>query len=307
MLYTATANAKSEVYKELVDRLKTRGDIEDICREIREFCENCRPSSPIVCIEFCQIWRLKRELRGTFEALAEKPISTDFLNLVKNDRLLKILEALIEKPCSLKELRGELKERGHYHSLNLLHDRYVEPLAEAELIREENGLYRITSNGKNMYNVLTKNEVAKLPIRSRGYEEEVLKALLSGPTSRDELAKTVPRGALYRSLKRLQHRDLIVKSNLSGRIFYYKAKRRPTRRLSPAEMSIFKALPKEGISVPDLSEKVGIHVRAVYKYLRRLRYKRHVKKVEKTALYELTDAGRFLAQSLNTVYSLIQS
>ena len=72
-------------------------------------------------------------------------------------------------------------------------------------------------------------------------------------------------------------------------------------------MRIFKALPKEGISVRDLRKKVGISVRRVYKYLRQLRYKRHVEKVKKTAVYKVTDVGRRLAQSLSTAYTLIQS
>lgn len=100
---------------------------------------------------------------------------------------------------------------------------------------------------------------------------------------------------------------MIIKSNLSGHIFYYASKKRPTRKLSPTEMRIFKALPKEGISVRELSEKVGISARRVYKYLRRLRCKRHIEKVEKTTVYKVTDTGRRLAQSLNTAYTLIQS
>ena len=72
-------------------------------------------------------------------------------------------------------------------------------------------------------------------------------------------------------------------------------------------MRIFKALPKEGISVRDLTEKVGISARRVYKYLRWLKHKRHVEKAEKTAFYKVTDAGRRVAQSLNTADKRIQS
>jgi DNA-binding MarR family transcriptional regulator len=115
----------------------------------------------------------------------------------------------------------------------------------------------------------------------------------------------VPKGSLYRSLKRLQNRNLIVKSKLTGRVFYFKTKRRATRKLSQTEMKIFKALPREGISARDLRGKVGVNLRRVYKYLRRLRYKRHVKKEEKAVFYNVTDTGRSLAQSLNVAYNLI--
>jgi len=306
MLSTTTRNAKNETYRELLNELQTGENREAVFREIREICENCQPSSPIMCMEFCPIWKLKRQLLD-IEVPVEKPGLAELLNLAKNDRRLKILEVLVKGPCSLKELRDELKDKGHYHSLSLLLNHYVKPLLDADFIREENALFNITLRGKNMYNILTESEVANLPIHSKGYEERILKALLSGSRPREELTKIVPRGSLYRSLKRLQQRSLIVKSNLSGRTFYFAAKRRPTRKFSPTEMKIFKALPKEGISVTDLSEKTGISVRRVYKYLRRLRYKRHVKKGEKTALYGLTDNGRLLAQSLNAASSLIQS
>jgi DNA-binding IclR family transcriptional regulator len=70
-------------------------------------------------------------------------------------------------------------------------------------------------------------------------------------------------------------------------------------------MKIFKALPKEGITVKDLSEKVGLNVGGLYRYLRRLRYKRHVKKEEKPTLYSITKAGMALEQSLNIARKLI--
>jgi len=295
----------SKVYKDLVKKLETGENREAVFMEIKEICENCRPLSPIMCVELCQIWRLKREYRDAF-LLVEKPSLPELLNLMKNSRRLKIMESLIEKPFSLKDIRDGLKEIGYYHSLSTLRDNYITPLEDADFIQKEDNLYKITSRGKIIYNVLINSEITKLPIQSR-YDEKILMTLLSGPKSYNELTEIVPNGSLYRSLKRLKRSDLIIKTNLSGHIFYFATKRRPTRRLSPTEMRIFKALPKEGISVRDLTEKVGISARRVYKYLRRLRHKRHVEKVEKTTFYRVTDAGRRLAQSLNAAYNLIQS
>jgi len=51
----------SKVYKDLVKKLETGENREAVFMEIREVCENCRPLSPIMCVELCQIWRLKRE------------------------------------------------------------------------------------------------------------------------------------------------------------------------------------------------------------------------------------------------------
>ena len=274
--------------------------------EIGEVCENCRPLSPMMCVELCQIWRLKREYRDPF-LLVKKPSLPELFNRMKNSRRLKIMESLIEKPLSLKDIRDGLKEKSYYHSLSTLRDSYITPLEDADFIQNEDDLYKITSKGKIISNILINSEIAKLPLHSKGYEEKILNALLSGPKPYNELTKIVPNGSLHRSLKRLQHKNFIVNSSFPSRVFYFASKRRPTRRLSPTEMKIFKALPKEGISGRDLTEKVGISVRRVYKYLKRLRYKRHVEKVKKTAIYKVTDAGKRLAQSLNTAYTLIQS
>jgi len=307
MLYTTvTSEPKNEVYKELVNKLNAGGNVEEVYREIKELCESCRPSSPIACVELCQIWKLKREYRNTFEALEKKPNLTDLLNLLENDKRLRIIEILIEKPHPLQELRDQLEEMGYSHSAKLLRDKYVKPLADAGLIEEESGLLRVTANGESIYNIFTKSEVTKLSLNSKGYEEKILKTLLSEPKPYDDLAKIVPTNSLYRSLNRLQRQGLVAKANLSGHMFYYRTKRRPTRKLSQPELAIFTALPKEGMSVRDLSEKAGMNAGSVYKYLKRLRYKRHVRKDEKAALYELTDAGKCLAQSLNVAHNLIQ-
>ena len=286
--------------------MKIEENREAVFMEIREVCENCRPLSPMMCVERCQIWRLKREYCDD-SFLVEKPSLQELLNLMKNSRRLKIMESLMEKPFSLKDIRDGLKEVGYYHSLSTLRDIYINPLEDADFIQKEDDLYKLTFKGKIIYKVLIDSEISKLPLYSKGHEEKILRALLSGQKSYNELTEIVPNGSLYRSLKRLQRKNFIVNSSPPSRVFYFATKRRPTRNLSPTEMRIFKALPKEGISVRDLSEKVGISVRRVYKYLRRLRYKRHVEKVETTAFCKVTDAGRRLAQSLNTTHSFIQN
>lgn len=297
---------KNEIYKELVSRLKAGESREALSREIEAVCEECRPLSPVICVDLCPIWKFKREFHESFQSPVKQDL-TDILRITKNSRRLKILEAVIEEPYSLEDLREALKETGYNHSLTTLRNYYVKPLVDAGLLKVEDDLYEITTWGENAYNILTKSEVADLPIDFKGYDEKILDGLLSEPKSYNELAGIVPRGSLQRSLKRLQSRNLIAKSDLSGRVYYFKTKRRPTRKLSPTEMKIFKALPKEGISAKDLQEKVGVNIRRIYKYLRRLRYKRHVKKGEKIALYNITDAGRSLVQSLNVANNLIQA
>jgi predicted transcriptional regulator len=304
---TTKAITKKELYKDFNSKLKRGENQEAVLRDITETCESCRPLNPIMCVESCPIWTLKRKYRDAFEDLAEKPSLTDLLRLSKNERRLKILERLHEKPSSLEELREHLKNAGYPHSLNILHHHYVKPLADVSFIEEQNGVYAITLKGKSIFNLLNTSEITKLSTHSQGYDEKILKDLLSGPKTYEDLREVASIGSLRRSLRRLQKSNFLVKPTQNGRIFYFATKKRATRKLSLTEMKIFKSLPPEGLSAKDLSEKVGISMRRVYKYLKQLKYKRHVRKEEKTTVYRLTDAGKSLAQSIKLAYNIIQT
>lgn len=306
MLYTASV-IKTDVFKELVDKLRRGENTDIVFQEIQELCDNCQPSTPIMCVELCPIWKLKQQYQDSFQALKDKRSLLCLLNLLKNDRRLKIFETLEKKPCTLKEVRDYLKPHGYYHSFSILTTSYLKPLLEAHLLEEKAGVYNITSKGKTLLTIYTNSDLPKLILSSKEYEKDILEHLLTGSKTHKELSNIVPKNSLYRSLKTLQSMDLIVKSPQRGRIFYYATKRRPTRRLSPIESILFKALPKEGISIRDLSQKVGISIQRIYKYLKRLQYKRHVKKIKREALYNITHAGKHLLQQLKMATNLLQS
>jgi len=291
-------------YKELVNRMKS-GETKNIRREIEDFCENCQTSSPIVCAELCQLWKLKRDYPDVLEETEYEP--PNLFNFTKNNKRLTILEVLVQNPTTIEEIREQLERRGHHHSRQALHDQYLLPLQKAGFIQKEETRYKITTLGLNIYTILTTNTIPASSVNIKEDDEKILTALLSGPKSYNELKFLLKKASIYRDLKRLQQKNLIFKSRLSGRIFYFKTKRRPTRKLSPIEMKIFKALPSEGSSVKDLYGKVGGSIRRIYKYLRRLRYKKHVKKGEKIVLYEMTDSGRKLARCLNQIMNLTQN
>jgi hypothetical protein len=109
---TTKAITKKELYKDFNSKLKSGEKLEAL-RDITETCESCRPLNPIMCVESCPIWTLKRKHRDALEDLAEKPSLTDLLRLSKNERRLKILERLHEKPGTLEELREYLKNSGY--------------------------------------------------------------------------------------------------------------------------------------------------------------------------------------------------
>jgi len=52
-------NMKNDVYKELSERLKTGKTKKKLTGKSNEICTNCLPSSPVMCMELCQIWKLK--------------------------------------------------------------------------------------------------------------------------------------------------------------------------------------------------------------------------------------------------------
>ena len=303
MLYSSQVNG---TYTEMLNKLKYGQSSEAVLKEIQEICENCRPSSPIMCIELCEIWKLKREYRDEYTALQNKPNLIKLLKEAQHDTRRKILEMLLEKPTSLLEIYETLKTADLTSSLNQARDKHIQPLIEANLIHQEDEHYTITTTGKNIYTILTNSELNEYPLHANGHDEEVLRALYSNPHTYDELTDVIPKNAVYRSLNRLQEQDLIVKSEFSGRVVYFATKRRPTRKLSPIESQIFKALIKEALPVKDISEKVGVSVRRVYDYLKQLSYKQHVAKEEKPILWKITEKGKEIAESLNIAYNMLQ-
>lgn len=303
MLYTSQVNG---TYTEMLNKLKYGQGSEAVLKEIQEICENCRPSSPIMCIELCEIWKLKREYRDEYAALQNKPNLIILLKAAQHGIRRQILEMLLEKPTSLLEIYEALKTTDSHLSLNHTRDKHIQPLIETNLIHQEDEHYYITTTGKNIYTILTNSELDKYPLHESGHDEEVLRALYSNPHTYNELTEVIPKNSVYRSLNRLQEQGLIVKSEFSGRVVYFATKRRPTRKLSPIEAQIFKALIKEALPVKDISEKVGVSVRRVYEYLKQLRYKQHVGKEEKPILWKITEKGKVIAESLNIAYNMLQ-
>jgi predicted transcriptional regulator len=300
------ASQVNGTYANILNKLKYGQNSEAVLEEIQEICKNCRPSSPIMCIELCEIWKLKREYHDEYAALHNKPNLIKLLKTAQNDRRQKILEILLEKPTSLLEIYEKLKTTDSPLSLNQARDKHLQPLLDVSLIHQEDEHYYITPTGKNIYNILTNSELDKYPLHSNGNDEEVLRALYSNPQTYNELTEVIPKNAVYRSLNRLKEQGLIVKSEFSGRVVYFATKRRPTRKLSPIESQIFKALIKEALPVKDISEKVGISVRRVYEYLKQLRYKQHIAKEEKPILWKITEKGKAIAESLNIAYNMLQ-
>jgi DNA-binding transcriptional ArsR family regulator len=258
------------------------------------------------CVERCEVWRTKGEFLELNGTLCADDYMHNLLNALKNDRRQEVIEALSERPRSLKELQERLNGKGYYHSRSTIAHTYVEPLVNVGLAQEKNSKYKLTLYGRNFKDLLSKFNVEDLlPPQSSCYEENVLRKLKGGPKDHLDLAKFVPENSLSRTLQRLKERGLVSKSKPPYYVFYFRTKKVPKRKFSPTEKRLYEAIPEVGVSAPDLSEKLSINLRRTYKYLCRLRRRRLVFTRKRPRTYELTPSGREVADFLEEAANLV--
>lgn len=280
----------------------------EVMKNAETYCKDCKTPSPMVCVERCDVWRVKNEIVSVRQLTGEKQHTQRLLNAVKNPRRLKILNALYEQPRSLKDLQKYLKQEGFYHSLSTILVAYVKPLIRVGFVQETNSRYRITFYGRKVQDLL-QNSTRKtpLPIHSCCYEETVIKELFKKPRTFEELASSVPRKSLSRILMRLRRKGLLLERLHREYVFYHKIKGKPKVALSPTEKRIFSLIPLEGVSAHQLSNEAKITLRRTYKYLRRLRTKKLVFALKQPRTYELTEQGKEVAVLLSEMSQLTES
>ena len=228
------------------------------------------------------------------------------LNAVKNDRRQTIIEALSERPHTIKGLQKYLKDKGYYHSRRTIASTYVEPLVKAGLIKKDGSKHRLTLYGRKFKDMLRKFDIEdSLPSHSRGYEEDLLRKLKDGPKGYSDLVGSVPKNILSRSIQRLMENGLVTKSKSSDYVFYFRTKKVPKKKFSPTEKKVYEAIPEVGVSSRELSKEVDINLRRTYKYLRRLRKRRLVFTRKRPRTYELTSSGREVANFLEEMVGLV--
>jgi len=281
-------------------------ELVEILKQADSICQYCQPISPMTCVERCEIWRAKNEFLEMNGMLCADDHVHNLLNAVKNDRRQKVVEALSERPRSIKGLQEFLKSKGYYHSQHIIASEYVEPLTEAGLVKRDDAKYRLTLYGQKFRDVSNRFNVENpLPPHSRCYEETVLKKLKDGPKTYADLVESRTQKSLSRPLKRLTENGLITKSKTPNYVFYFRTKKVPKKPFSPTEKKIYEIVPEVGISVRELSKKIGINLRRTYKYLRRLRKRRLVFTRKKPRTYKLTPSGKELANFIEETTNLV--
>jgi len=290
-----------------LSKIREVESLADALQKAESYCKDCKASSPMVCVERCDVWRVKHEILEIRRVVGESNHVQQLLNVLKNKRRWKTLDALCEHSHSLKELQRDLRESGFNHSRQTIVEAYLKPMIKVGLVREDGVKFKVTFYGRKIHDTLTgRNSLSLLPVHSCCYEEVVLKELTK-PKTFNELAARVPQKSLSRILMRLRARGLLVKSPRRDYVFYHRVKDRPRIRLSPTEERVFDAIPQAGIPVRQLSRLVGINLRRTFKYLRRLREKKLVFALKVPRTYELTVQGREIVNLLNDMEKLALS
>ena len=282
-------------------------ELAEILKQADNICRYCENTSPMICIERCEIWRTKNEFLEMNGMLCADDHVHDLLNAVKNDRRQKVIEALSGRPHSIKGLQEYLKSKGYYHSQHTVASEYVEPLVETGLVKRDGDKYRLTLYGQKFRDVLNRFNVENpLPPHSRCSEEKLLKKLKDGPKSYANLVESVTQKSLSRSLKRLTENGLVAKSKIPEYVFYFRTKKVPKKPFSQTEKKVYEAIPEVGISARELSKKVDINLRRTYKYLRGLKGKKLVFIRKTPKVYGLTEKGELLASLLHVLQNLVE-
>ena len=276
-------------------------DLASMLKTLDAECRNCAPTSPLECITRCQAYKLKNELRKLRETMDNPNYIKELFNVLKNETRLHILKAIVNGRYSVNQLQQELKKTGHSHSQDTINEEYLQPLLAVGLATESRDEYYATTFGGRLTNLLGAfPEFAEmLPAHSECYEETLLRALLSGPKTFDEIESLISSKIASRILKRLRSVGLIETPEDRDYIFFFKSKRDPCKEIfTETERKIYDTLPHEGISAGKLAKETSLSMRLTYKYLRGLKGKKLVFIRRTPKAYGLTCKGEMLANIL---------
>jgi predicted transcriptional regulator len=284
-------------------------DLSEMLRTLDAECRNCAPLNPLECVTRCKVWKLKNELRKLRETMDNPNFMKDLFNVLKNETRLHILNAIVKGRYSVSQLQQELKKAGYCHSQETIAEEYVRPLMDVGLAAETRDEYYATIFGGRLTEVLEgfPEFVEVLPAHSECYEEALLSALLAGPKTFQEVEELISPKVASRVLKRLKTGELIETPEERDYVFFFRSKRDPNKEtFFVTERVVYNSLPEDGISAKKLSEKTGLSMRRIYKYLRGLKCKKLVFTRKTPKSYGLTEKGERLALVLQDLQDLIE-
>ncbi|HLN90066.1 MAG TPA: hypothetical protein VK253_08370 [Candidatus Binatia bacterium] len=283
-------------------------DLASMLKTLDAECRNCAPTSPLECITRCQVYKLKNELRTLRETMNNPNYLKELFNVLKNETRLHILKAIVNGRFSVNQLQQELKKTGHSHSQDTINEEYLQPLMSVGLATESRDEYYATAFGGRLTNLLGAfPEFAEmLPAHSECYEETLLRSLLTGPKTFEQIETLISAKIASRILKRLRSVGLIETPEERDYIFFFKSKRDPGKEtFTDTERKVYNNLSTEGISAGKLAKETGLSMRRTYKYLRGLKGKKLVFIRKTPKAYGLTCKGEMLASVLEELQKIV--
>jgi len=290
-------------------KLENNRDLSGVLRTLNAECRNCAPITPLKCINRCQVYKLKNELRKLRETMDNPNYIKELLNVLKNETRIHILQAIVNGRYSVSQLQQELKKTGHSHSQDTINAEYLLPLMSVGLANEARDEYYATMFGGRLTELLgTFPEFAEmLPAHSECYEETLLQSLLTGPKTFEEIEALISPKIASRILKRLRLTNLIKTPMERDYIFFFRSKRDPVKEvLSTTERKIYDSIPNEGISAGKLAKETELSMRRIYKYLRGLKGKKLIFLRKTPKVYDLTCKGEMLASVLHGLQEIVE-
>lgn len=284
-------------------------DLTTMLNTLNSECRNCASTSPLECINHCQVYKLKNELRNLRETMDNPNYIKELFNVLKNETRLHILQAIVNGKYSVSQIQQELKKTGHTHSQDTINEEYLRPLLAVGLASESSDQYYATTFGGRLTEIITAfPEFADvLPAHSECYEETLLSTLLGGPKTFEDIQSVVSPKVASRILKRLREVGLIETPEERDYIFFFKSKRNPDKEtLSVTEQKIYDAILEQGISAGKLSVETGLSIRLTYKCLRGLKGKKLVFIRKNPKTYSLTCKGQMLASVLDGLSQIVE-
>ena len=284
-------------------------DFAAMLKILDEECHKCTPLTPLECISRCKTWKLKNELRKLRKAMENPEFIKDLMNVLKNDTRMRILLMLSKSRYSVCKLQQELRKTGHSRSRETIIEEYLQPLVAVGLAIEAQDQYYATTFGGRLIELIEESAdiVNFLPAHSHCNEETVLKALLSGPKTFEDINSLVSKKTASRILMRLKKVHLVKTPRERSYMFFFRSKRDPAKEtFSSTESEVYNSIVGEGISAQKLAEKAGLTTRTTYKYLRGLKGKKllFTRKIPKA--YCLTSKGKKLASLLDKLCRLVE-
>ncbi len=280
-----------------------------IVKSLDAECRNCAPITPMQCINRCQVYKLKNELRRLRGTMDNPDYIKELFNVLKNQTRLHILQAIVEGRYSVSQLQQELKRTGQSLSQSTIGEEYLRPLIGVGLAAEARDEYYASSFGGRLTELLGcfPEFAEKLPANSECYEETLLQSLLLGPKTFEGIEAVIPPKNVSRILNRLRSAGLIKTPLARSYIFFFKSKRDPTKEiLTATERKIYDAVAYEGISAGKLARETGLSMRMIYRYLRHLKGKKLVFIRKTPKVYGLTCKGENLASVLQNLQQIVE-